>query len=77
MQFGEMIMTKATSVKTVTLADIEQFSQGTGSRPIEDAIFQKKGDVRWEKLEKKADKRADKDIKKNTKKLEKLEKVTI
>ena len=71
-----MAMKKA-SAKTVTLGDIEKFGKGTGSRSIESAIFQKKGDARLEKLEKSADKRADKDIKKNTKKIEKLEKATI
>ena len=62
---------RASGVKTVTLADIQEKFGSKGAR-ISASSAQKKYDAKWDKFEKKTLKKVDKDIKKTIKEMKQL-----
>jgi hypothetical protein len=60
---------KSSSVKTVTLSDLQKLGRGSRSRSIDAASARKKYDAKWDKFEKKTLKKIDKDIKKTIKEM--------
>lgn len=64
---------KKSSVKTVTLADIqEKLGKKGQARSVDMASAQKKYDSKWDKFEKKALKKIDGDLKKTIKEMKKV-----
>jgi hypothetical protein len=63
-------MAKKSSVKVVTLSDLqEKRGRKAGARSVDLASAKKKYDAKWDKFEKKTLKKVDKDIKKTIKEM--------
>jgi len=62
-------MAKKSSVKAVTLADLQALRSRKSARSVDAASAKKKYDAKWDKFEKSTLKKIDKDIKKTIKEM--------